>query len=303
MKEAVTDASYGANAQGTWQPQLLAAEKATKLVTVGLGANDMDFSDDKYWLGQCVGAKLTTFFGRPAAAPTVRSNCAEAARARATSPQTRGNLDAMFARLDKARANGARVVVVLYYNAINPVRNVRLQPDRSCALLHGISARIVDAINVELAARSRARGFTTIDLRPVFAGHGAGSSDSYVVGTECEAVGVAGGVDFDLGWPAVNGIKTEKNIQIRFDSHPNAKGTRGPARSGGPATRGRGRVADRRESRVPFRGEGQGHHLRRRGRRRRSRAAGRTGSCGGGSAQSRLRRGPLRRGRCDGCRR
>ena len=44
IHEAVADANNGTNAKGSWTPQLLQAEHATKLVTVSLGANDMRFS-------------------------------------------------------------------------------------------------------------------------------------------------------------------------------------------------------------------------------------------------------------------
>lgn len=227
VSKAVAAANAGGKVEGKWDPQLLAAEKATKLVTVSLGANDMDFRNYKYWLSQCVGAKPKIFFGKPVVAPDVRQqNCSTAARNRATAPQLQKDLDAMFDRLDMAKRNGATVIITLYYNAMNPVRNIKYQPDRSCEILYKISGYIVGAINTELAARARTHGFRTVDLGPAFAGHGAGSSDSYVWGTECDAGGLASGVDFDLGWPPSVG---KKSVLELFDPHPNPKGTRAQA--------------------------------------------------------------------------
>jgi lysophospholipase L1-like esterase len=228
--EAVAAADARHNAEGPWEPQLLAAEKATKLVTVSLGVNDMHFSDWKFWLGQCVGEKQKSVFGKKV--PTgieVTPNCTAKAHDRATAPQLQQALDAMFGRLDKAKANGAKVVVTLYYNAMNPVKNVRFAPDRSCGILHQISADLVGAINAELSTRARTHGFLTADLGPAFVGHGAGSSDSYVWGTDCDATGVATAVDYDLGWPPVDTGQTNKKIQINYDPHPNPKGTRAQA--------------------------------------------------------------------------
>jgi lysophospholipase L1-like esterase len=231
ISNAVAAADAGRNEKGDWQPQLLAAEKATKLVTVSLGANDMQFSEVEHWLGQCVGTKQKSFFGKKAPAGIeVTPNCSAVARARATSPEMARNLDSMFTRLDAAKRTGAKVIITLYYNAMNKSKQIRFQPDRSCAILHQISGHIVGAMNAELSARARSHGFPTADFGPAFAGHGAGSSDSYVFGTECEPLGLAGVSAVDLGWPPSAGSdEWKRNVRIRYDPHPNAKGTRAQA--------------------------------------------------------------------------
>jgi len=203
ISEAVAAADAGHNEKGTWQPQLLAAEKATKLVTVSLGANDMQFSEVEYWLGQCVGTTQKSFFGKKVSAGIeVTPNCSARARERATSPDMARNLDAMFTRLDAAKRNGAKVIVTLYYNAMNKSKQIRFQRDRSCAILHQISGHIVGAMNAELSARARSHGFLTADLGPAFEGHGAGSSDSYVWGTECEPLAAPAARATRSTWPA-----------------------------------------------------------------------------------------------------
>lgn len=85
------------------------------------------------------------------------------------------------------------------------------------------------AIDNVLAQEATAHGFTVVDLRPSFAGHGAGSDDSWVFGSDCDAVGALTAVDagFNLGWPpiSVNKGATEAEIKNRFDPHPNNAGT------------------------------------------------------------------------------
>lgn len=228
VQKAVRDFNQGFNSEdGPWETQLRAAVQATNLVTVSLGANDMNFSDYKYWLGVCVGAKVKTFLGRPYPSFFVASGCEGAAKERAA--QMRGSLEEMFGVLDQARDRGAEVVITLQYNPFNEFKAVRFAPDRTCKLLHTIGAHITNALNTELERAAKAHGFTIADFRPHFAGKGAGSSDSYVFGSDCETVGAASAVDFDLGWPPVNVGETTTDIQKKFDPHPNAKGTRAQA--------------------------------------------------------------------------
>lgn len=228
VQKAVRDFNQGFNSEdGPWEPQLRAAVQATNLVTVSLGANDMNFSDYKYWLGVCVGAKVKTFLGRPYPSLFVASGCEGAAKARAA--QMRGNLEEMFGVLDQARDRGAEVVITLQYNPFNEFKAVRFAPDRTCKLLHTIGAHITNALNNELETAAKAHGFTIADFRPHFAGKGAGSSDSYVFGSDCETIGAASAVDFDLGWPPIDFGESKTKVQEQFDPHPNAKGTRAQA--------------------------------------------------------------------------
>ena len=190
----------------------------------------MKFSDVSYWLGQCVGAKQKRFLGRVYDVDlVVKPTCQEAAKARATSPQFRADMDTMFGILDTAKAGGADVVITLQYNPYNTSKQIRFQPDRSCKLLHTIAAHITNALNNELSSRATNHGFMTADFRSKFVGKGAGSSDSYVFGSDCETLGVPTALDFDLGWPPLDTSDTKKEIQKRFDPHPNTKGTRAQA--------------------------------------------------------------------------
>jgi Mg-chelatase subunit ChlD/lysophospholipase L1-like esterase len=232
IREAVVDAERDRNELGPWEPQLDAAAKARNLVTVSIGANDMRFSDVGYWLGTCVGAKQKRFLGRTYDVDiVVKPTCEMAATARAQSPQLQAAMDAMFTILDAAKTSGAEVVITLQYNPYNESKQIRFLPDRTCKVLHTVADHITSALNTELSKRAKAHGFTIADFRPEFAGKGAGSSDSYVFGTDCETIGALTSVDFDLGWPTPTLDKGEskKEIQKRFDPHPNDKGTRAQA--------------------------------------------------------------------------
>ncbi len=230
IEEAVDAAAAGNNVLGPWEPQLIAAGKATELVTVNIGINDMRFSDYEFWLGQCLGVKQKKFLGQVYDVDlVVNDTCEGAARARADEAQLQSDLDAMFEFLDAAKDRGAEVVITLYYNPFNEFKAVRFLPDRSCRVLHGIADELTGALNSELAERARAHDFTVVDLGPAFEGHGAGASDSYIWGSDCEAVGALTAADFDLGWPPIDRSASEREVQRRFDPHPNPKGTRAQA--------------------------------------------------------------------------
>ncbi len=219
IHEAVAAADTGHNEEGPWTPQLLAAQLANLLVTVSFGANDIDFRDIGYWLQRCLVAQQVD-----------ADACTKAAGERAEA--IRPDVEAMMNRLDVAKANGARIVVVLYYNPYNDRKD--LGPfgvlSRDCGTLYWMSEVIVGHLNLVLAGEAARHGFTTIDLRPAFRGHGAGSSDSYVFGTDCDVAGALGAVEatFDLGWPPavqINTDATAAEIERRFDPHPNNSGT------------------------------------------------------------------------------
>ncbi|MDQ1307589.1 MAG: hypothetical protein QG671_3422 [Actinomycetota bacterium] len=220
--EAVIAANNGKNAEGPWTPQLLEAEKAKKLVTVSLGANDMRFGDVKRWMAECLGRQLTT---------ARRATCSDAAKKRAEGirPTVRG----MMNRLDTAKANGAQVVITLYYNPYNATKQVGpwSAAPRDCTPFWAMSEIISGQLNRVLSEEATKHGFTLADLRPRFAGHGAGAKDSYVFGTECDVVKAAPAASFNLRWPPqkspVNISQAE--MAFRFDPHPNAKGTQAQA--------------------------------------------------------------------------
>lgn len=219
VHEAVADANAGRNKEGPWVPQLLAAQDADRLVTVSLGANDMQFSDVVFWLKECLAKQFTT----------LKSTCLEAARAKAES--IRPDVRAMMARLDQAKANGATVAITLYYNPYNDRKdsgpfNIAA---RDCSVMWAMSEIIVGSLNNVLKQEALSHGFSVVDLRPAFRNHGAGATDSFVFGIDCDAAGAATAVDldFNLGWPPVrvNTESTKAEIQKRFDPHPNDKGT------------------------------------------------------------------------------
>ncbi len=229
--ELVEAFDLGENKEGEWEPQLTTAQRANALVTVSLGANDMKFSDVQHWLGQCVGLEQKTFLGQFYDYDIVvrEDACREAAEARATDPALAADLDDMFDALDAADANGATVVITEYFNPFNDSKHVRFFPDRSCSLIHSIGDIITSAINTELEQRAVSHGFTVADFKEPFDGHGAGAEDSYVFGSDCETIGALTAVDFDFGWPPVDTGASQKEVQQRFDPHPNADGTEAQA--------------------------------------------------------------------------
>jgi lysophospholipase L1-like esterase len=219
IHDAVIAADQGHNDEGPWEPQLLATAHATELVTVSLGANDMQFSDVGFWLKECLAKQFVS----------LEEPCSKAARNKAE--EARPDIQAMMDRLDAAAANGARVVIALYYNPYNDQKDAGPFGlfSRDCSIMWSISEIIVGYLNEALAEEAASHGFTLVDLRPAFRSHGAGSDDSYVFGSDCDIVGAATAVDvdFDLGWPpvSVNKKNTEAEIKKRFDPHPNDKGT------------------------------------------------------------------------------
>jgi lysophospholipase L1-like esterase len=220
IHEAVVDASNGHNVEGPWTPQLLAAAKAQRLVTVSLGANDMDFRNYQHWLGVCVAKQFTTL---------LRSTCLDAATAKAES--IRPDVQTMMNRLDAAAAGGAQVAITLYYNPYNTVKEVGPFGilNRDCTMMWAISEIITDSLNLVLAQEAVKHHFTLAPLAPEFVGHGAGAKDSYVFGSDCDIIGAASAVKFRLGWPPINGGATNAELEKKFDPHPNAKGTQAQA--------------------------------------------------------------------------
>jgi hypothetical protein len=191
----------------------------------------MAFSDIGFWLKRCVGARFNTFFGKVYDVDLVAREgaCRDAADEKVSDPALVSALDDMFAALEDAADNGAEVVVSLYFNPYNHSKHVAFLPDRSCRLIHEIGDIITDTINDELQVRANTAGFTVVDFKPVFDGHGAGAKDPFVFGSDCEMTGAltAADVDFDLGWPPVglDSGDSEAEIKKRFDPHPNADGT------------------------------------------------------------------------------
>ncbi|CAN5578118.1 hypothetical protein BH20ACT2_BH20ACT2_19120 [soil metagenome] len=231
--DAAAAFTAGQNAQGPWEPQITTAQRATELVTVSMGANDMQFSDVAHWLGECVGPNQKKFLGvtYDVSIGVTEDRCRTAARERVQDPVIAAAFTTMFDALDTAQDNGAAVVVTEYFNPFNAMKEIDFLPDRSCGLIHTISDIITDELNADLSRRAGAHGFTTVDFKEPFDGHGAGAKDSYVFGVDCEAFGALSGVNLDLdwGWPPVNSGDTSANIARQFDPHPNNKGTQAQA--------------------------------------------------------------------------
>lgn len=226
VREAVRDHQRGVNEQGDWEPQLTSAAKARDLVSVSLGANDMDFSDVFGWLQRCVGVGQRNFFLGDWPGPVVDgTRCMDAAEERAQAPDLQDDLDAMFTVFDRAAAEGADVVTTLYYNPYNRTKHVPFLPDRDCRVVHAIGDIITGAINIELAGQANEHGFLLANLKPEFAGHGAGAADPYVFGTECEAFGLLRAA-FDLRSAWSDPIEA---IKRRYDPHPNDAGSKAQA--------------------------------------------------------------------------
>lgn len=194
----------------------------------------MRFSDIQFWLGECLGIRLKVVIGRglfPVDPDIVvdEDQCRATAEARASAPELAAVMDEMFNILDVAADNGATVVITTYFNPYNDTKVVRFLPDRSCELIHKVADIITTAINDQLVSRAMDHGFSVVDFKEPFDGHGAGAEDSYVFGTDCETLGALTSVDFDFGWPPVDLDDTQKEIQIRFDPHPNEKGSKAQA--------------------------------------------------------------------------
>jgi len=211
VHEAVVDANSGHNATGSWTPQLLQAEHATKLVTVSLGAGDMRLADVTYWLTQCTAAQFST----------TKPSCYDAARKRAEA--IRPDVRAMMTRLDAAKRNGATVVIVQYYNPYN----THQEPGpRDCTPLWAIAQILTGQLNRVLGEEAAKHGFLVVPPPPTFAGHGAGAADSYVFGSDCDVAGAAGAATFNLGWPP----SFDPSAGPReFDPHLNDKGAQAQA--------------------------------------------------------------------------
>ncbi|WP_454165227.1 SGNH/GDSL hydrolase family protein [Gordonia iterans] len=140
-------------AHGPVPPQLAALEADTDLVTVTVGANDVNLFATAL---SCLG--LTAGCGDGGAAARQRSLIASAA------PAWGAMLDAVA-----ARAPGARIVVVGYGTYTRPGGCPDRQPmrPRDADYLQGL----VDAVNAAMAAQARARSIEFVDIRAVTEGH------------------------------------------------------------------------------------------------------------------------------------
>jgi len=197
-QEAAQAKQTGRNQQGSWQPQLSAVEHANSLVTGSLGINDLHFSDVKKW------AKLYITPGRDRVSEEAASIVASKSR----------EFDSLFASLRVAQDHGANVVVTLYYNPYDA-------DNQQCTDLRAIGERIVNVLDNELLERAHTAGFDVADFRRPFTGHGSGSAEPFVFGTQCKLSSAV--ADWLPTWLGGGGGKS--TLGIGFDPHPNNKGT------------------------------------------------------------------------------
>lgn len=197
-QEAARAQAAGHNQLGAWVPQLTAIKQARQLVTGSLGINDMHFSDVAKW------AKL---YVKPGDDHVTLA-------ARAVIADRQNDFDQLFSALGSAKEGGAKVIIGLYYNPYDSDR-------QQCSELKTIGDRIVDTLDNEILDRSHQNGFSVADFRRSFAGHGAGSNDSYVFGKQCSL----GDATKDVLPAWLGGGGGKKALGIGFDPHPNNNGT------------------------------------------------------------------------------
>jgi hypothetical protein len=191
----------GYNQEGDWIPQLDAIPTAQSLVTGALGANDVKFSHVEDWLklylkdGDLVGPEVQRIL-----------------------TERKADFDAVFDALSLAKANGAKVVVTLYYNPYDTAGLL-------CSPVRDLAQKIVDALDFELWRRATEKGLLIADFRTAFQSHGSGSADPFVFGTACKVT--TGIADYVPSWISKNLLNGpgDNNVGIDFDPHPNSNGT------------------------------------------------------------------------------
>jgi hypothetical protein len=197
-QEAARAQRNGQNEVGNWVPQLEAVKKARQLVTGALGINDMQFSNVGKW------AQLYLKLGGDHITPEVQ----------AIIRTRQKDFNKLFSSLMSAQDNGAKVIITAYYNPYST-------DIAECGHLQEIGNRIVDTLDTELIDRAHQAGFGVADFRRNFDGHGTGSQDSYVFGSDCRVDTVLR--TWFLG--LVQGTNVRKAIAAKFDPHPNSNGT------------------------------------------------------------------------------
>lgn len=198
LREAVQAQASGKSQQGNWTAQLTAIGQARQFVTGSLGINDLHFSDVGKW------ARIYLQQG-----PMFISH-----EARRMIANQSPDFDKLFAAFRAARQKRVIVVTTLYYNPYDT-------DNPECAELKDIGNRIVGALDNELQIRARQNSLRIADFRRSFSGHGAGSEQSYVFGTECSVSGLVNAVG--PAWAKRKDIK--QAIGKKFDPHPNNNGT------------------------------------------------------------------------------
>jgi len=131
-REAREDQANGRNESGPWVPELSAVERASRLVTGGLGINDLRFSyapNIISWFSEYKRDKAT---GKYVVADVKSKLAAMSA-----------DLDSVFNALDVAKQNGATVVITLYYNPYDT-------PQGACADLRDVAGYVINGTAARL---------------------------------------------------------------------------------------------------------------------------------------------------------
>jgi lysophospholipase L1-like esterase len=210
-------AAYGqqTNVPGPWLPQFNAVEQAQHLVTGALGANDLHFSDVASWLIPYL-QNLNPIDSTDHIKQRADTLLAAAAPA----------FDQMISSMQTADSHGANAVVVLYYN---PFDSGSVLNSTICQPTNAISTTIINELDNDLQSRAQAAGLLVADPRSAFAGHGAGSGERFVFGTDCSPAKAA--AELIPSWVPFIGGGGYKAIEQDFDPHPNDQGTTAIAQS------------------------------------------------------------------------
>lgn len=199
VKEAAADDIAAHVAVGNWEPQLYAVRSADQLVTGNLGINDLHFSDVIAWSKRYLA-------GGDAVEQAVDRIMDERA----------GDFQRMLSALDVAQNNGAKIVLTLYYNPYS-------SDLPGCQTLKSLSGRIVDHFDDQMFATAQIHGYSVVDLRRSFEGHGAGSRQPYVFGKQCS---LDAALKSYLPTLLRAGPKAaQHDLGVMFDPHPNNNGT------------------------------------------------------------------------------
>lgn len=155
-------ACSGATTSDVNSSQVGSVTTATDLVTITIGGNDVGFAD----------TVVTCTFGSD-------SSCESAVASGSTKATTvlPGRLDATYAGI-RSRAPSARVIVLGYPRLIAPSGSCglfNLSTRKRTALNNG-----ADVLSGVIAGRAAAAGFTYVDARPAFTGHGACGSSPWI---------------------------------------------------------------------------------------------------------------------------
>ena len=167
IKLVANAACSGKTTQDVVDTQLKRLNRATGLVTITAGGNNLRFAEI---LASC-GAAIVN----PAAGPLCDAASAYA-EGQISSHRLSGDVTAMIQRV-KAAAPNANVVVTGYPYLYDPVA-----PGQTDSMSRFINkaTHLADGLNGSIAAAARATGAEYVDVRAAFAGHGVNSAAPWI---------------------------------------------------------------------------------------------------------------------------